>query len=238
LVVSRLPEEARDWLEDSGLIFIGGSGQLGEFIKVRVPATEVKHRLVTLRVVYIAEKVMYEPLDGALHAIAHDIAHVYLNGRGDPDHESGGGYDAEVKADNLVLAWGFTVPPDRLTASEKCRPTISGEESGHADAPPQGEQGGAAEDIVIVKVRRQWNDSRPLEVSLGALRGFHWREASGGVWRRSPRPFLHARMWCSSIPDGSDFPHSCLHGPPPHAILVCICKKDNPRVFERLLPSP
>lgn len=87
---------------------------------------------------------------------------------------------------------------------------------------------------IRVTVRRQWNDYRTLAVPLSDLWGFHWRQASGGVGQRLPRPFLHARMWCDSIPDGSDFPHSCRHGPPPHAILVCVCKEDNREIFDRL----
>ena len=77
-------------------------------------------------------------------------------------------------------------------------------------------------------VRRQWNDAgNTLNVALRELRGFHWRTVSGGVGARSSRPFLHARMFCSSIPDGSTVPHLSRHGPTPHEILVCIVKKDN-----------
>jgi hypothetical protein len=85
-----------------------------------------------------------------------------------------------------------------------------------------------------LKVRRQWNDWRIIEVPVSELRDFHYLESSGGVGARSPRPMLYARMLCTSIPEGSDFPHSCQHGPPPHEILVCICKKDNPHLFEAL----
>jgi hypothetical protein len=79
----------------------------------------------------------------------------------------------------------------------------------------------------IVTVRRQWNDDRRLQVSIAELRGFHIRSASGGVMRRSPRPMLYARMLCTAIPAGSDFPHSCSHGPAPHEILVVIVQRDN-----------
>jgi hypothetical protein len=84
---------------------------------------------------------------------------------------------------------------------------------------------------IIVSVRRQWNDQRTIDVPLSDLWDFHYRSVSGGIQVRLPRPFLHARMLCTSIPDGSDFPHSCQHGPPPHEILVCICKKDNKPFF-------
>jgi hypothetical protein len=91
----------------------------------------------------------------------------------------------------------------------------------------------------LINVRRQWNDYRVGAVQLRDLRGFHWRQTSGGVAARSPRPFPHARLWCDKIVDG-EIAHSCRHGPPPHEVLVCIVKKDNPETFrelERLLES-
>jgi hypothetical protein len=90
------------------------------------------------------------------------------------------------------------------------------------------------ETVTCVTGRRQWSDSaNTLTVPLEDLWDFHWRSVSGGVQTRSPRPFLHARMLCSSIPNGSTFPHSCGHGPPPHDILVCVVKKDNDKaVYE------
>jgi hypothetical protein len=86
----------------------------------------------------------------------------------------------------------------------------------------------------LVSVRRQWNDYRTATVRLDHLRHFHWREESGGVRARSPRPFLHARMWCDAIVAG-ELAHSCAHGEGPHEILVCIVKKDNLKsVFSQL----
>ncbi len=229
-VVSRLPDEVRDWLSDSGTVFVGGSGQLGEFIEVCLPASEVREGLVTLRVIYLAEKLMSEPRVEAVHTIAHEVAHAYLAAHGDPDHEWGGGYDAEVKADALVASWGFPEPPGRAEAREAYRVPLP-----RASVPPEPPvEEKDAEEQITVSVRRQWNDYRTLNVPLGDLWDFHWRQVSGGVGQRLPRPFLHARMWCSSIPEGSDFPHSCLRGPPPHAILVCVCKKDNRAAFDRL----
>ncbi|TAM44317.1 MAG: hypothetical protein EPN53_16705 [Acidobacteria bacterium] len=87
----------------------------------------------------------------------------------------------------------------------------------------------------LVAVRRQWNDWRIIEVPASALRDFHLRDESGGVHARSPQPFLHARLWCTAIPDGSDFPHSCQHGEGPHEIVVCIVQKDNSKALYRRL---
>ena len=91
---------------------------------------------------------------------------------------------------------------------------------------------------MIVQVRRHWNDYHILSVPLDELRDFHFRSSSGGVARRSPRPMLYARMDCTAIPVGSDFPHSCEHGPPPHEIVVCITQKDNGKaLYQRLKAS-
>ncbi len=92
----------------------------------------------------------------------------------------------------------------------------------------------AVDQGTLVTVRRHWNDMNTIDVPMGDLWDFHWRSVSGGFGSKSPRPFIHARMWCSSIPEGSYFPHSCEHGPAPHAILVCLCKCDNAEVFDLL----
>jgi hypothetical protein len=83
-------------------------------------------------------------------------------------------------------------------------------------------------DQQTVYVRRHWSDYRVAEVHRSSLRDLHWRQSSGGICRRSPRPFLHARMWCDAI-FGGELAHSCEHGPAPHDILVCITKVDNHR---------
>ena len=79
----------------------------------------------------------------------------------------------------------------------------------------------------LVTVVRQPGAYSAITVRFGALWHFHERSVSGGVGAPSGRPFTYARMSCEQIPDGSDFGHSCLHGPPPHAILVCIVKSHN-----------
>ncbi len=59
---------------------------------------------------------------------------------------------------------------------------------------------------------------------------WHWRDTSGGVGRRSPRPFLHGYVACDAAVSG-EVSHSCLHGPPPHRILVCMVQKDNDKAI-------
>ena len=84
-------------------------------------------------------------------------------------------------------------------------------------------------------VRRQPLDTRVVEVKVADLRRPHWSDVSGGVGRRAPRQFVHGYISCDLIPDDADFGHSCLHGPPPHDIKVCVVAKDNSRsVMTRL----
>ena len=84
-----------------------------------------------------------------------------------------------------------------------------------------------------VVVRRQWNAWKKGKVAIDRMWGFHWRSTSGGVGARSPRPMLYAKISCDSLLDG-EIDHSGIHGPCPHEILVCIVKKDNPKIFDAL----
>lgn len=86
-----------------------------------------------------------------------------------------------------------------------------------------------------VWVRRQWNDSRSITVRFADLQRPHWSETSGGVCARANRPYIHGYISCDLIPDGAEFGHSCLHGPGPHRIKVCIVAKDNERRIMTLL---
>jgi hypothetical protein len=48
---------------------------------------------------------------------------------------------------------------------------------------------------------------------------------SGGTQIESRRPFVFAYVWCNKVQ--GDIAHSCLHGPAPHNVKVCIMKRDN-----------
>ena len=90
------------------------------------------------------------------------------------------------------------------------------------------------EEKVTVVIRRQWNDWRQAEVHLEDLRHIHWDPISGGFVATAPQPFIHARVSCTDVE--GDIAHSCLHGPPPHEIKVCVVKKDNsPEIYRSLL---
>ena len=85
-----------------------------------------------------------------------------------------------------------------------------------------------------VSIRRQWNDYRVAETDFDNLDSFHWSDVSGGVFRKSPQPFIHAYVHCDQI-DG-EIAHSGTHGPCPHNIKVCIVKKDNSiQTWEKVL---
>jgi hypothetical protein len=90
-------------------------------------------------------------------------------------------------------------------------------------------------DDPLVHVRRQWNDTWEGTVKLSQIGGLHWTDESGGINSTSPRAFLHGYVWCTDIV--GSISHSCRHGPPPHRIKVCIVKKSNRQVWDRLLKA-
>lgn len=82
-----------------------------------------------------------------------------------------------------------------------------------------------------VVVTRGWGDWRKLSVPLDVLARFHMTSDAGGTKARLPRPMLAAYMSCTAIPEGVEFGHSCLHGPPPHSIKVLVQQRDNDRAL-------
>jgi hypothetical protein len=87
-------------------------------------------------------------------------------------------------------------------------------------------------------VARGWGDGLVIEVPISCLSGLHMATAAGGTLRPLPRPTLAAYMDCTAIPDGAEFGHSCLHGPPPHRIKVLIFQAHNDRgTYKKLRAS-
>ena len=112
-VVARLPEDVQDWLlYQSDHVFIGGSGQGGEFFELHRHPSEMKDGFVTIRIVFLSEQLADMPKDDALWTIAHEIAHSRLN-------HGTGGFDAEVEADRLAQEWGFKEPEGRAAERER-----------------------------------------------------------------------------------------------------------------------
>jgi hypothetical protein len=85
-----------------------------------------------------------------------------------------------------------------------------------------------------VRVRRQWDDHRIGAVRWSELTNVHWDSVSGGTQVESPEPYIHAYVWCDKVK--GTIAHSCIHGPGPHNIKVCLVKKDNSgEVWKRML---
>lgn len=87
-----------------------------------------------------------------------------------------------------------------------------------------------------VWVRRSWNGSDGARLAIRELKQLHWSDVSGGHGARSPRRMLHGYVWCDQVLEG-ELGHSCLHGPPPHRVKVCIVAKDNPKPLVAELKS-
>ena len=85
-------------------------------------------------------------------------------------------------------------------------------------------------DTNIVTVRRQPTDWRAAQYDRAQVSGLHWRNVSGGVNASLPHPFVHGYVLCNAMISG-ELAHSCSHGPPPHRVLVCLPKKDNPAIW-------
>ncbi len=107
-VVCRLPEDVQDWLlSETVHVFIGGSGQMGEFMPLclpHLPETD-GDQVPWVRVVFLSEQLMRVPKEEALWTVAHEIAHSYLV----RDFTRGvvAGHSIEVEADALAGRWGF-----------------------------------------------------------------------------------------------------------------------------------
>ena len=78
-----------------------------------------------------------------------------------------------------------------------------------------------------VRVRRDWDDCRIGTVRWSDLGNPRWDMVSGGTQTRTPEPFVHGYVMCDRV--RGDIAHSCIHGPEPHNIKVCIVEKDNSR---------
>jgi hypothetical protein len=86
---------------------------------------------------------------------------------------------------------------------------------------------------MTIKIRRQWNDWRIASVDHENIDTLHWDDLSGGVRGRAPSMFIHGYTWCDQVK--GEIAHSCQHGPAPHRIKVCIVKKDNLEIWNKLI---
>jgi hypothetical protein len=85
-----------------------------------------------------------------------------------------------------------------------------------------------------VFVRRQWSHNHRIGVvPFSGLKSLQWTRMSGGVNAMAPQRFLSCIVLCTDVE--GDIAHSCRHGPPPHPIRVFILKKDNPKLYAKLI---
>jgi hypothetical protein len=85
----------------------------------------------------------------------------------------------------------------------------------------------------VVYVRRDWNDRRIGKVRWSDLGNLRWDTVSGGTQIESRKPFVYAHVWCNRVQ--GDIAHSCLHGPAPHNIKVCLIQNDNKCFWNRII---
>jgi hypothetical protein len=88
--------------------------------------------------------------------------------------------------------------------------------------------------ILLIGVRRQWNDYRIAWYRLSDISELHWDNLSGGVYAPAPQPFVHGYVWCDGKISG-ELAHSCRHGEGPHSIKVCLTKKGNEESWAEVL---
>ena len=93
----------------------------------------------------------------------------------------------------------------------------------------------------VVNVRRQPTDWRVAQYNPAGVHGLHWSGTSGGVNASLTHNFVHGYVHCNAM-ISDELAHSCSHGPPPHRVLVCLLKKDNPDIWveieEEVGPRP
>jgi hypothetical protein len=90
-----------------------------------------------------------------------------------------------------------------------------------------------AEPGPVVWVRRQFSSRKHAAYRLADVEEWHWSSMSGGVRRRANRYYPHGYVWCDAIIAGR-LGHTCMHGPPPHRIKVCVTKKGNEKFWREI----
>jgi len=109
-VLAALPARIRKWALDS-IIFIGLSGQIGEYLPIslaRFRYKEDKKGFLNVRFVIFSDQLMRLSLKEARFTVAHEIAHVRLN-------QECGGATNERAADNQAAQWGFAPSQRRIS---------------------------------------------------------------------------------------------------------------------------
>lgn len=85
-----------------------------------------------------------------------------------------------------------------------------------------------------VEVRRHPQDWKKAAYRLSSLRDPRWDSIAGGVGRGTSREYIFGYVWCDAMISG-ELAHSCVHGPPPHEIKICITQAGNdPETYAQL----
>jgi hypothetical protein len=87
-----------------------------------------------------------------------------------------------------------------------------------------------------VWVRRQWDSKLGAAYRFDQLDGLHLSETSGGVSTRTNQLYPHAYVPCDAMSAG-ELDHSCVHGPAPHRIKVCVVGVDNGGTRSKLMKT-
>jgi hypothetical protein len=89
---------------------------------------------------------------------------------------------------------------------------------------------------LTITVRRQWNNRRAAVYRFGDVSELHWSSVSGGLQKRANRYYIHGYVMCDAMLSGQ-VAHSCKHGEGPHRIKICIIKKLNLKIWQKLLEA-
>ena len=91
---------------------------------------------------------------------------------------------------------------------------------------------GMSNETTLVQFRRQPGHRRLARYALAKIEQMQWGRQSGGTKRRS-QLHVYGYVWCDQKVDGW-LAHSCQHGPPPHRIKVCVTRKYNEKIWDKI----
>lgn len=90
-------------------------------------------------------------------------------------------------------------------------------------------------DEATVWVRRQYDDADHQALyRLADVAGWHLSDISGGRQAAANRNYWHGYVMCDGMIEG-EVGHSCVHGPAPHRIKVCVVKRGNESAWPHIL---
>jgi hypothetical protein len=100
------------------------------------------------------------------------------------------------------------------------------------EAEPDGENDdaqAASENAALVWVRPQHRDWRQAAFRLSDLQDVSWGDPLDEAFLTR----LYAHVWCDAMVDGERL-HACKPVTAPHRLRVCVLRRDNEAMFERL----